>query len=323
MAEHASEGRKKKEKYNARRLLYNDDERSCLDGKKRKNKHVEQKEPRPFSKVWSDEDEISLLKGMIKFKKEKGRDVAKNMVEFHPFMLKSLVLQATRVQLREKVRQLRIKYQNSGNGSRTLHEGKLFQLCEKIWTVHPKQVTEQPNSSRTGQLNHNIPEIRHNILEIGRPIQHNMIPVTALNVETLEALDERIREDIELVLNSKACLRGTKWDADLRKFDLCGESFGLSLKLVTLVREKANSPELRDSPELLEQEVIRAYLEAKIEHTQLLSNAYNSFIKAPPKKVVASSSKNGVAAKKKDESDGDSSSEKDRRSEEQDDSDEA
>ncbi|KAJ8546595.1 hypothetical protein K7X08_034105 [Anisodus acutangulus] len=73
----------------------------------------------------------------------------------------------------------------------------------------------------------------------------------------------------------------------------------------------------RDSPELLEQEVIRAYLEAKIEHTQLLSNAYNSFIKAPPKKFVASSSKNGVAAKKKDESDGDSSSEKDRRSEEE------
>ncbi|KAK4360196.1 hypothetical protein RND71_019148 [Anisodus tanguticus] len=234
---------------------------------------------------------------MIKFKEETGRNATQNMVDFHPFIVESLTLQATLVQLREKVRRLREKYEKSGNGSRTPHEEELFQLCEKIWKVHPK-----PNSSGTGQHNHNI---------------------TGLNVKTLEALDERLRKDIELVLNSKACLPGAKWDVDLTSFDLYRRSFGFSLKLVTLVREKANSPELQNSPELLEQEVLRAYLEAKIEHTQLLSNAYNSFIKAPPKKVVASSSKNRVAAKKKDESGDDSSSEKDRRCKEEDHCDEA
>ncbi|KAK4348147.1 hypothetical protein RND71_034486 [Anisodus tanguticus] len=91
---------------------------------------------------------------------------------------------------------------------------------------------------------------------MGQPRQHNFIPVTGLNVKTLEALDERIRNDIELVLNSKACFRGTKWEVDLKSVDLYQQCFGLSLKLLTLVREKEKekSPELQDSPDLLEHE---------------------------------------------------------------------
>ncbi|KAK4360246.1 hypothetical protein RND71_019198 [Anisodus tanguticus] len=98
------------------------------------------------------------------------------------------------------------------------------------------------------QQNQNIPGIgfprQHNIPEMGQPRQQNFIPVTGLNVKTLEALDERIRNDIELVLNSKACLNGTKWEVDYKSVDLYQQSFGLSLKLLTLVREKEKSPEL-------------------------------------------------------------------------------
>ncbi|XP_059279292.1 GLABROUS1 enhancer-binding protein-like 2 isoform X2 [Lycium ferocissimum] len=330
-------------------LLYNEtlSEQSELPSLKR----VKTKKPPPFSKVWSDKDEITVLKDMIKFKKETGPDAAQNMLEFHPLVLKSLVLKATRVQLRKKVRLLKKKYEKSvetGNGYKTVHEEVLFQLCEKIWPVNSKSSSgtgqpEQPNSSGTGQLE--LPNSsgtgqreqqnvlvngqwkKHNLPKIGPlgqgPRQHIIIPETGLNGQALEALFERLSKDMELVMNSQACLRGYQKEVDMKKFDLYLDSLKLRIKFEALVLEKANSPELRDSPELLEQEVIRAYLEAKLDLTQQLLNAYNSFSKAPPKKIVASSSKNSVGSKKKDESSDDSSSEKDSSSEEEDHSDEA
>ncbi|CAN4123486.1 unnamed protein product [Withania somnifera] len=282
--------RKNKEKWNATRLLYNEtpsdeyvEENECVLPCAKKVK------PPPFSKVWSDEDEISILRGMIKFKDETGRDAGPNMVEFRSFILESLICQATLVQLREKVRRLRGKYEKSlerGNAPTTPHEVQLFQLCQKIWS-------ELPNSSEQQNI---VVKKNHNITEKGKPEkqnppengrlrqqiieQHKIIPPTGLDGQTLEALFQRVSKDMELVVNSKPCLRGNKKEVGIRVLDLCLQNNKVRLKFATLVQEKVNSPELRDSPELLEQEILRAYLEAKMEHAQLLLNAYDSFIKS-------------------------------------------
>ncbi|MCE3049475.1 hypothetical protein HAX54_044966 [Datura stramonium] len=305
-AKYIEEKKSTKEKeYSSTRFLYNetpsdDEEESERDEeeservlpspKKRVKTNGDSKKPPPFSKVWSDEDEISILRGIIKFKEETGHDARQNMVEFRAFILESLNLQATLVQLREKVRRMREKYEKTsvgnGNGSRTQHEVELFRLCEKIWTVGPKQVTEQPNSSGTGhpeqkkKKKQNIPEIRpHSIISETGVDVHSIIPETGVDVQTLQALMKRLSDDTGLVINSKAWLRGNQKEVDIRVLDLHQENMRLILKLLTLVQEKAKSPELRDSPELLEQEVLRAYLEAKIKYTQLLLNAYTGFIK--------------------------------------------
>ncbi|XP_055805910.1 GLABROUS1 enhancer-binding protein-like 1 isoform X1 [Solanum dulcamara] len=338
---------------NVARLLYNDTPSDGYDEEQSPSPKRMMKPP-PFSKVWSDEDEISILRGIIKFKDQTGRDAGQNMAEFRAFILQSLTLQATLVQLREKIRRLREKYEKTvgrGNASLTTqHELQLFQLCQKIWTEHPNSsgtghqnllVKEKQNVPENGQpeqqnllvkekLNnpekqHDIPEFgrpeqqnllvkdkqniqengppkqqnllvkekqnnpekQHNIPVIGRPRQqnipqiqqHKIIPETGLDAQTLEDLFKRISKDIELVTNSKACLSGNENEVGIRVLGLSLESMKLGIKLGTLVQEKANSPELRDSPELREQVVLRAYLEAKIEHAQLLLNAYNSFIK--------------------------------------------
>ncbi|MCE3050936.1 hypothetical protein HAX54_048571 [Datura stramonium] len=67
-------------------------ERVLPSPKKRVKTNGDSKKPPPFSKVWSDEDEISILRGIIKFKEETGHDARQNMAEFRAFILESLNL---------------------------------------------------------------------------------------------------------------------------------------------------------------------------------------------------------------------------------------
>ncbi|WMV13906.1 hypothetical protein MTR67_007291 [Solanum verrucosum] len=300
------------------RFLYNDtpsdgyDEEKTPSPKAKRMMKLKSKPPL-FSKVWSDEDEISLLTGIIKFKEQTAREVAQNMAEFRAFILPSLTLQATPVQLREKIRRIRLKYEKTlatGNPSNTdLHQVQVFQLCQKIWTQPPnsnslllKENHNIPENDLQVKEKHNIPDNglqvkeEHNIPENGqpgkqnllvkekkhniRPIQqHKIIPDSGLDGKTMEDLLKRLAKDVELVVNSKACLQGNSNEVGIRVLDIGLESMKLGIKLGKLVHEKATSPELQDSPELREQVVLRAYLEAKIEHAQLLLNAYDGLIK--------------------------------------------
>ncbi|KAL3344074.1 hypothetical protein AABB24_023488 [Solanum stoloniferum] len=278
--------------------------------------------PPLFSKVWSDEDEISLLTGIIKFKEQTAREVAQNMAEFRAFILPSLTLQPTPVQLREKIRRIRLKYEKTlatGNPSNTdLHQVQVFQLCQKIWTQPPysnslllKEKHNIPENDLQVKEKHSIPENglqvneKHNIPENGqpekqnllgkekhniRPIQqHKIIPDSGLDGKTMEDLLKRLAKDVELVVNSKACLRGNYNEVGIRFLDISLESMKLGIKLGKLVQEKATSPELQDSLELREQVVLRAYLEAKIEHAQLLLTAYDGLIKDHSNEAQSSS----------------------------------
>ncbi|KAK4709771.1 hypothetical protein R3W88_004284 [Solanum pinnatisectum] len=252
--------------------------------------------PPLFLKVWSDEDEISLLTGIIKFKEQTAREVAQNMAEFRAFILPSLTLQPTPVQLREKIRRIRLKYEKTlatGNPSNTdLHQVQVFQLCQKIWTQPPysnslllKEKHNIPENGKPEKQNLLVKE-KHNI----RPIQqHKIIPDSGLDGKTMEDLLKRLAKDVELVVNSKACLRGNYNEVGIRVLDIGLESMKLGIKLGKLVHEIATSPELQDSPELREQVVLRAYLEAKIEHAQLLLNAYDSLIKDHSNEAQSSS----------------------------------
>ncbi|XP_060195741.1 uncharacterized protein LOC132624991 [Lycium barbarum] len=266
----------------AARFLYCETPSEESEGVLASPRTVITKKLRPFSKVWSDEDEITILEGIIRFKTETGLDAAQNMVKFYPFIRKSLVLDAKLIQVREKIRRFREKYAKSaknGSGSRTVHEEKLFHLCEEIWTVNAKQKPEQPNSSRTGEHQNLLVNGQGKKLNTPENGRHRLLPETGLNGQAFEAVLERLWTDMDLVINSKAYLHGNQKAVDKRALDLYFDCSKLRIKFGTLVYEKASSPELRDSPELLEQEVLRIYLEMKIELIQLLLNAYNSFSK--------------------------------------------
>ncbi|XP_031248064.1 probable transcription factor At1g61730 [Pistacia vera] len=130
-----------------------DTEESLKDSKRAKKKEMgadpdeeDQKKPgddtkklQPFQRVWSDEDEIAVLKGLIDFTTKKGMDPYQDTNAFHHFIKKSFHVEFTRIQVMEKIRRLKKKYENNlgkkGEDSSFSkpHEQEAYDLSKKLW----------------------------------------------------------------------------------------------------------------------------------------------------------------------------------------------
>lgn len=106
-----------------------------------------------FQRLWSEDDEIVILKGIVDYTAKKGTDPSADMNAFHDFIKKSLHVNVTKSQLVDKVRRLKKKYENnSGKGKKfnptKAHEQKAFDLSKKIWgEEQPSGGVEQPKSN--------------------------------------------------------------------------------------------------------------------------------------------------------------------------------
>ncbi|GMH11045.1 hypothetical protein Nepgr_012886 [Nepenthes gracilis] len=93
------------------------------------------------SRLWSEDDEIAILKGMLDFQTEKGMDPYSDSAAFHEFIKSSLSVDVTRNQLMDKGRRMKKKFKNNvergENGKDPVfskpHEQKSFALSKKIW----------------------------------------------------------------------------------------------------------------------------------------------------------------------------------------------
>ncbi|KAI4303584.1 hypothetical protein MLD38_039193 [Melastoma candidum] len=89
-----------------------------------------------FRRVWSDEDQLALLRGMIKFVDLEGKDPLAHIEEFSPFVQKSLSFPVTGQQLVVKIRALRFKYRDNEGKDKVFtraSEAEAFKLSRKIW----------------------------------------------------------------------------------------------------------------------------------------------------------------------------------------------
>lgn len=95
-----------------------------------------------FQRLWSEDDEIVILKGMIDYKTEKnGENPVADMGAFHEFIKKSLHVDVSRAQLVDKVRRLKKKYVNNASREKNgkdrsfskSHEQKGYDLSKLIW----------------------------------------------------------------------------------------------------------------------------------------------------------------------------------------------
>ncbi|KAJ4980850.1 hypothetical protein NE237_031687 [Protea cynaroides] len=94
-----------------------------------------------FQRLWTEDDELAILKGMLDYYSKKGTDPSADMNAFHDFIKKSFHIEFTRIQLTDKIRRLRKKYQNNvGRGKDPVfskpHEHKAFELSKKIWGAY-------------------------------------------------------------------------------------------------------------------------------------------------------------------------------------------
>ncbi|KAA8519943.1 hypothetical protein F0562_014147 [Nyssa sinensis] len=140
-----------------KRPVDNDNSRDAKDSKrpKRKASHAEDgiieedaakktgddTKKQLFQRLWSEEDEIAVLKGMIEYTAKKGADPVAEMNVFHDFIKNKLHIDVSKTQLSDKVRRLKKKYENNASkgkkgGERNIskpHEQKAYELSKKIW----------------------------------------------------------------------------------------------------------------------------------------------------------------------------------------------
>ncbi|KAF7127347.1 hypothetical protein RHSIM_Rhsim11G0026400 [Rhododendron simsii] len=108
--------------------------------KKKKAKVVEEEEKKSvgvINRLWSEKDEVLILKGLIDFqsKSKNGSDTYPDMGEFHELIKESLSVDVSKNQFVEKIRKLKRKYNinvEKAVFSRP-HERKCFELSNKIW----------------------------------------------------------------------------------------------------------------------------------------------------------------------------------------------
>lgn len=104
-----------------------------------------------FQRLWSEEDEIVILNGMIDYTSKRGADPTSDMNAFHDFIKKLLHFEVSKVaQLTDKIRRLKRKYGNNAAKKKynptKPHEQKVFELSKKIWGGN---AAEEPKSNGT------------------------------------------------------------------------------------------------------------------------------------------------------------------------------
>ncbi|XXG69434.1 hypothetical protein AAC387_Pa06g2307 [Persea americana] len=134
---------------------------SEVDSKKRKKPDAGEEEEETgakkqlFQRIWTPEDELSILKAIIEFSK-KGSDVTSDMNGFHQFVKKLLNVDMTKTQVSEKVRRMKKKYLNTAEKARKGkepsfpkdHDKLMYELSKQIWGVDVE--TENNVDRRSG-----------------------------------------------------------------------------------------------------------------------------------------------------------------------------
>lgn len=129
------------------------------DSKKKKGTNSGDDEDTKKGRLWSGDDEIAILKGMIDYKAKKGSDPYTNMGPFHEFLKKSLKVDVSKNQLMDKIRRLRKKYHTNAekgeNGEDPVfskaHELKSFDLSKKIWGLEADGGDDNAKNSKKKQ----------------------------------------------------------------------------------------------------------------------------------------------------------------------------
>lgn len=128
---------------------------------RKKPKIAEEEEKRSAAtprSLWSDEDQLSLLKGMAEYKAQKGTEPNADMSAFHEFIKGKLQVEVSKSQLSDKLRRLKKKFlTNVKDGEEPVfskgQDFLVFEHSKKIWGVPGTNngVKENVNNSTNGK----------------------------------------------------------------------------------------------------------------------------------------------------------------------------
>lgn len=108
-------------------------------------------------RVWSLDDQIALLQGMIDYQNKNGSDPFSDKDAFHKFIKKKLQAEISKNQMYDKARRLKKKYEEKAESDDLAfprpYDLKLFDLSKKIWGK-----VEGKKDRKIGSTNGNVKE---------------------------------------------------------------------------------------------------------------------------------------------------------------------
>ncbi|KAB2610591.1 mediator-associated protein 1-like [Pyrus ussuriensis x Pyrus communis] len=146
------------------------------------SKRPAETEPNPKNskkkkRIWSEDDEITILKGIIEFKSKKGVAANSNMAPFLEFIKKDLQVDLSTDQLVEKltdkIRRVKKKYQAGEDGEDPVfskpHELKCLDLWKKIWGSEGNGIDSNAKGGKrkpprkNNKVNNDTKEVQKNV----------------------------------------------------------------------------------------------------------------------------------------------------------------
>ncbi|KAJ0257995.1 hypothetical protein HA466_0068730 [Hirschfeldia incana] len=92
------------------------------------------KKPAAFQRLWTEEDEISVLQGMIDFKNDTGKSPYDDTNVYFDSIKNSISFEVSKNQFMDKIRSLKKKYMRKEKPCFTKpHDQKSYKLCKFIW----------------------------------------------------------------------------------------------------------------------------------------------------------------------------------------------
>ncbi|XP_057444072.1 GLABROUS1 enhancer-binding protein-like [Lotus japonicus] len=183
---------------------------------------------KPFRKLWCDEDEITILKGLPDFISKTGNDPLKYVDAFYNFVIKSLQVDANRAQLKDKVRRLKKKFETHAckgkNGESPkfpkAHDQKAFELANKVWGSGANEAAGKPPKKEANSSSKNVASSAKKAKAEARqeppPPESDMQDVKADDTSVLLSEMSGLNEDVvkkglELIGASKRAQLAGRW----------------------------------------------------------------------------------------------------------------
>ncbi|KAG6414258.1 hypothetical protein SASPL_126976 [Salvia splendens] len=106
-----------------------------------------------FQRIWSEDDEIVILKGMIDYLATYKTDPTQDIDVFHSFIKEDLQADGSRTQLLDKIRRMRKKFERKIKNGREMtfskpHEHSVYDLSKMIWGNKEKAIVVRGSSSK-------------------------------------------------------------------------------------------------------------------------------------------------------------------------------
>ncbi|KAI7987937.1 putative transcription factor [Camellia lanceoleosa] len=137
-----------------------------------------------FQRLWSAEDEIVILQGIINYTADTGLDPSANINAFYLSIKDFIHVHVTKTQLCDKVRKLKQKYMTNANKAKlpsNSHEQQLYNLSQNIWgfqtndnnkdVVHGKPTLKEDVSNKMAEIKSELKKLQISLLELLRSTQ--------------------------------------------------------------------------------------------------------------------------------------------------------